>query len=155
MILHNESFMQSMNNHSITFIAHHQHCKNSNIVFFVFSGGPRDRIQKMESFGVLGFEETFRGLCNLWTHPRSLAIICTQHSLQQNMKKCKFHRVDFGVSGSQRQGGPKNGPSPSLLNLRSLERFMQCIHNKLCINFEHNIKFVIKSLTWRSVVFEF
>ncbi len=37
----------------------------------------------------------------------------------------------FVFSEVQKQGGPKNDPSPSLLDLRSLERFMQCTHNRM------------------------
>ncbi len=93
-----------------------------------------------------------QALRNLWTHPRSLAITCIQHSLQQNA-----HFTESALGGlrrSQRQGS-KNGP----LRVCWICDLLRGLCNLLiieCMNtFEHNIKFVIKRLTWRSVVFAF
>ena len=124
------SFMQSMNNHSSSlqsfyhFIAHSSTLQTLKHRVFSCFRGPRDRVQKWVLWEVWALKrEIFRGLCNLWTHPRSLAITCTQHSLQQTSKKCESHRVGFwGPQGSQRQGPPKNGGAWGVWALkRSLE----------------------------------
>ncbi len=69
------------------------------------------------------------------------------------MKKCKFYRVDFWGLRGPRDRGPKNGPSPSLLELRVLRGLCNLLIIECMNKFEHNINFVTKTLTFEGLWF--
>ncbi len=155
MILHNEQAVRNLWTHprslAITctqhFITHHQHCKHSNIVFSCFRRSQRQS-PKMGPLGFGLWRDLLRGLCNLLIIECMNKIWYITSSLLQRV----FYA--FRVFGSQRQV-QKMGP----LGFGLWRDLLRGLCNLLiieCMNkFEHNIKFVTKSLTWRSVVLEF
>ncbi len=85
---------------------------------FVFSEVPETGSKEWALSEFVGFAISLRGLCNL------LIIECMnkfEHNIQFVTKTLTFEGLWFSCFRRSQRQGPKNGPSPSLLDLREQE----------------------------------